>query len=114
MSTPDNKSDENIKIKNLQAKPYVSKWVYAVLFLLIVLAIAAYFYFYGTANAYAQTGVLSDTRNISLLVRSLISVASQVVPAVILAYYSYKMRPKDAYEASWLAIGWCALAFIIK
>lgn len=36
------------------------------------------------------------------------------VPLLIMAYYTWKIRPKDAYEASWLALGWCGVAYILS
>jgi hypothetical protein len=44
--------------------------------------------------------------------KALAGIASVVVPFALLSWYTYKMRPKDAYEAAWLAIAWCAVAFI--
>ena len=42
----------------------------------------------------------------------------KLAPAVILSYWTYRefrvKASKDAYEAAWLAIGWCTLAFILK
>lgn len=40
--------------------------------------------------------------------------ASVSLPALILGYYTWKMRPKDVYEAAWLAIAWCAWAYVLR
>lgn len=43
---------------------------------------------------------------------------AKLAPIAVLTYWTYLAftvkKPKDVYEAAWLAIGWCALAFILK
>lgn len=46
--------------------------------------------------------------------RAIVGISVTVVPFLLLAYYTWKMKPKDVYEAAWLSIGWCALAFILR
>jgi hypothetical protein len=46
--------------------------------------------------------------------RAVVGIATTVVPFIILAYYTWKKQPKDAYEASWLALGWCGLAYVLR
>lgn len=31
-----------------------------------------------------------------------------------IAWFAYWKKPKDSYEAAWLAIGLCAVAFVLK
>ena len=47
-------------------------------------------------------------------VRAAIGIMATVAPGLVLAYYTWKMRPKDMYDAAWLAIAWCALAYVLR
>jgi hypothetical protein len=62
-----------------------------------------------------QSGFMNgDINSILTGVRAIASMSVTVVPFALLAFYTWKMRPKDCYEASWLALGWCGLAYILK
>lgn len=81
-------------------------------------AVAAYFMLLGVGLAHAQSrggsmGV-GDLQSVLNGFRAFLGIASLIVPGVVLAYYTWKFRPKDAYEAAWLAIGWCALAYVLR
>ena len=46
--------------------------------------------------------------------RAVLNIVTSVIPIGILAYYHNKMKVKDMYEAAWVAMGWCAAAYIIR
>lgn len=87
---------------------------------IVTLTLLVYFLLFGTWPAQSQTrggrGSMSfnDAQSFLSGFRALVSIASMIVPAVLLAYYTWKYKPKDAYEAAWLALGWCGLAYIVR
>lgn len=74
-----------------------------VLLMSVLLAPAAYAQRYG-----------GDVNAVIGGVRAAIGIMATVAPGLVLAYYTWKMRPKDMYDAAWLAIAWCALAYVLR
>jgi hypothetical protein len=69
------------------------------------------------APAYAQSrygGVAGDLNNFFDSFKTLAGGISLVVAAAILGLYTYTYKPKDSYEVAWLAIAWCALAYVVR
>lgn len=86
------------------------------------IAIACYLMLLGVGMAFAQSrqspsapsmGV-GDIQSVLNGFRAFLGIASLLVPGLLLAYYTWKYRPKDAYEAAWLALGWCGLAYVLR
>jgi hypothetical protein len=85
---------------------------WAVVLLIIALAIMAYFILWTPTFANAQSINSVDFRAVSNTFNVLTRSIANVIPIGVLLFYMYKMRPKDIYEAAWLAIAWCAVAYI--
>ena len=46
--------------------------------------------------------------------RAVMGIATAIVPFALLAYWTWKLKPKDWYDAALMAMAWCALAYIIR
>jgi hypothetical protein len=87
--------------------------IFSLLALALILSLTS-----GGALAQSRPGGFSapgigDLNSMYAGFRFVLRIVVVAVPLSLLAYYTWKMKPKDAYEASWLAIGWCAIAYIV-
>lgn len=79
-------------------------------------AAAAYLFTIATVMAQPRGASLnvSDFQSVINGIRALISITVVVAPTLLLGWYTWKNRPKDAIEATALILAWCALAYTLK
>jgi heme/copper-type cytochrome/quinol oxidase subunit 4 len=88
----------------------------------IILSVIALIVFMTSGGVWAQSRPgaggfsapgLGDMNSLYAGFRFVLRIVVVAVPLLLLSYYTWKMKPKDLYEIAWVAIGWCAIAYII-
>ncbi len=74
----------------------------------------------GVPEAFAQQrgqpsfgGGYGDMNSLAAGFRFILRIAVIAVPILLMAYYTWKMRPKDLYEVAWVVLAWCGIAYIL-